>query len=353
MTSTRYRKAPIWFLTITYGYGAIIAALTVLNWTGADRWWFGALNLYLPQVIWVIPGVFLIILSLKVARHWVWVPLLCVIWVLGPIMGFNWRLQLLPESANNLSVRVMTWNVKYGGNNELTLLNLIYDIDWIRPDIVLLQDAGELLSGRLGDFFRTWNVGSFGQYIIASKFPLDEAEVRWISFPGEKHTCLRSRVHIGDTAITLYNVHFQTPRWGLNPFRIARKRPWYLPKAIQQLENNVEARLTQARIIRELIKQEQGPVIVAGDMNSPDASRVCAALRDAGLHDAFAEGGRGYGYTYGHSLLRHRLPWLRASWMRIDHIMMNSHLMARRCWTGAGNASDHRPVIADLVMQLP
>jgi Endonuclease/Exonuclease/phosphatase family len=247
----------------------------------------------------------------------------------------------------------MTWNVKYGGNNELTLLNLIYDIDWIRPDIVLLQDAGDLLSGALGEFFRTWNVSSFGQYIIASKFPLDEAEVRWISFPGEKHTCLRSRVHIGDTAITLYNVHFQTPRWGLNPFRKARRRPWYLPNAIQQLENNVEARLTQARTIREFIQQEQGPVIVAGDMNSPDASLVCATLRDAGLHDAFAEGGRGYGYTYGYALLRHRVPWFRVSWMRIDHIMMNSYLKARRCWTGAANASDHRPVITDLVLGLP
>ena len=354
MPAKPHRKVPLWLLTLIYVYGAILATLTVLNWSGADRWWFGALNLYLPQVIWIAPGIFLTILSLKMARHWVWVPLLFIVWVLGPIMGFCWHLWKPPESAGNLPMRVMTWNIKYyAGNNESTQLTLIYDIDRIKPDVVFLQDAEGLLSGALEDFFRRWNVRSFGQYIIASKLPLDEAEVRWISFSGQKHTCLRCQLHIGAAAITLYNVHFQTPRWELNSFREAKRRPWYLPRAIQGLENNVEARLTQARAIRDLIKQDHGPVIVAGDLNSPDASLVCATLRNAGLHDAFAEGGRGYGYTYGHSLLRHRLPWLSVSWMRIDHIMISSQLQSQRCMTGAGNASDHRPVIADLVLRLP
>jgi vancomycin resistance protein VanJ len=352
MTTCPHRKVPVWFVTLTCVYGAILAVLTVLNRIGADRWWLGALNLYLPQVIWVAPGVLLTIFSLKVARHWVWVPLLCIVWVLGPIMGFCWRLPFI-GSAGNLSVRVMTWNVKYGGNDKLTRLKLIRDIDCNMPDIVLLQDAGGLLSGVFGVFFRTWNVRSVGQYFIASRFPLREAEVRWISFQGEKHTCLRCQLDVGSNTITLYNVHFQTPRWGLNPFRAARKRPWYLPKAIEQLENNVEARFTQARTLRSLIQQERGPVIFAGDLNSPDASLVCATLRNAGLRDAFAEGGRGYGYTYGQTLLRNRMPWLRASWIRIDHIMISSHFLARRCWTGTGNAYDHRPVIADLVLISP
>jgi len=123
-----------------------------------------------------------------------------------------------------------------------------------------------------------------------------------------------------------------------------------LPKAIQQLENNVEARLTQVRTLREYVRQEQGPVIIVGDLNSPDASLVCKTLRAVDLHDAFAEGGKGYGYTYGHFLLQHRVPALNVSWMRIDHIMLSSQFQSRHCWTGTGKASDHRPVIADLVL---
>jgi endonuclease/exonuclease/phosphatase family metal-dependent hydrolase len=145
----------------------------------------------------------------------------------------------------------------------------------------------------------------------------------------------------------------ETPRESLNAFRTARYRPWYLPQAIIRLQNNVEDRLTQANSILDYVRQEHGPVIVAGDLNSPDSSLVCATLREAGLHDAFAEGGRGYGYTYGHFLLRHRLPWFRLSWMRIDHLMVSPQLKARRCWTGTGKASDHRPVIADLILKSP
>lgn len=244
----------------------------------------------------------------------------------------------------------MTWNVKYGMHDELAHMALINDIERNNPAVLLLQDAHGALIGPLEKYFNNWNVRSYGQYIIASRLPLGELQVQRISFPGEEHAWVRTRLLIGGTAVALYNVHFQTPRWGLNALRVVRKKPWYLPKAVQQLEDNVAARFTQVRTLRDYIRKEQGPVIIAGDLNSPDASKVCATLRDAGFHDAFAEGGKGYGYTYGHFLLKHRLPAIDISWMRIDHIMVNSQFQSRHCWIGTGEASDHRPVIADLVL---
>ena len=101
----------------------------MLNWVGADRWWFGALNLYLPQIVWAAPGVLLTVLSLKAARRWVWAPLLCVAWVLGPIMGFCWGTQGPPGSAGDPPMRIMTWNVKDGGHNKITQLAITGDID--------------------------------------------------------------------------------------------------------------------------------------------------------------------------------------------------------------------------------
>jgi len=350
MTTKPHRKAPVWLLALIFAYLALLAALTVLNRLGADRWWLGALNLYLPQALWAAPGLFLAIVSLKVARRWTWVALLGVVWVVGPLMGYCWQLPVVRKSAGSLPLRVMTWNVKYGSHDTLAHAAIIYDIDWNNPTVVLLQDAGGLLDGPLGKYFSKWDVRSYGQYIIASRLPLGELQVRRISFPGEEHTCVRTQVQIGETAVALYDVHFQTPRWGLNALREARRKPWRLPKAVQQLERNMEARLAQVRALREYIRQEQGPVIIAGDLNSPGVSRVCTTLRDADLHGAFEEGGNGYGYTYGHFLLQHRVPALNFSWVRIDHIMLSSQLRSLNCWTGTGKASDHRPVIADLVL---
>jgi endonuclease/exonuclease/phosphatase family metal-dependent hydrolase len=37
--------------------------------------------------------------------------------------------------------------------------------------------------------------------------------------------------------------------------------------------------------------------------------------------------------------------------MRLDHIMASPQLRVCRCWVGNGWASDHRPVIADLILE--
>jgi len=341
-------KKVVWLLTLTCLYGGMLAAITALNRHGADRWLFGAVNLYLPQAIWLIPGILLICFALMFARRWTWLPALCVLWVLGPIMGFSWPMHALPELSGTKSVRIMTCNAKYGKRDVTPLID---DMIRYKPEVVLLQDMLKPLSGPLENFFREWHVRSFGQYVIASKFPLSEPEDPMISFPGEEHNFLRCQININGTVVTLYNVHLKTPREGLNAFRTVRRQPSYLPKAIRRFEANVEARLIQAGTLREYVRQEQGATIVAGDLNSPDASLVCAMLRDANLHDAFDEGGKGYGYTYGHFLLQHRIPWLHVSWMRIDHIFVSSQLHSVQCWAGTAKASDHRPVFAEILLK--
>lgn len=340
----------VWLFILTSLYGVILAALTILNWHGADRWLFGALNLYLPQAIWLVPGILLICFALMYARSWTWMPVLCFIWVLGPIMGFSWPMHAPPEMSGMIPVRIMTCNAKYGKHDVTPLID---DMITYKPEVVLLQDMLKPLSGPLEIFFQKWHVRSIGQYVIASKFPLSDLEVLKISFPGEKHNCLRCQINISGTVVTLYDVHLKTPREGLNAFRTVKRQPTYLPKAIERFETNVEARLIQAKKLIEYVRQEQGPVIVAGDFNSPDASLVCAMLRDANLHDAFDEGGKGYGYTYGHFLLQYRIPWLHVSWMRIDHIFMSSQLHTLHCWIGTSKASDHRPVFAEILLERP
>ncbi len=351
MTAKPHRKAPVWLLTLLFTYAAFLIVLTVVNQYGADRWWPGAFNLYLPQAVWALPGLLLLFVVFKVDRRWLWLPLLDIVWVAGPLMGFCWPSHGTQESPGGLPLKVMTWNVKYGIHDKLAHQALLSDIVLNNPNVVMFQDAGGILNGSLGEHFRKWNVRSYGQYVIASRLPLGELQVRQLSFPGDGHVCVRTQLQIGGMTVALYNVHLESPRLGLNALRVVRNKPGRLPSAVQSFENNVEARFTQVQALQEYVRQERGPVILAGDLNSPEASLVCSTLRAAGLHDAFAEGGSGYGYTYGHFLLQHRLPALNYSWMRIDHIMMSSHFQTRRCWTGTGKASDHRPVIADLVLK--
>jgi vancomycin resistance protein VanJ len=340
-----------WLLGLTGVYALSLVAITVLNWTSADRYWGGALNFYLPQLLWAVPGVMLTLFILKVDRSWAWLPLLCVLWVLGPIMGCRWSLPAANPPPGALAVRVMTWNIKYGFYDTAPLID---EIERCRPDLVFFQDAVGSMDGPLGSYFKNWQVRTAGQYVIASRFPLSAAEVHELSSPGgTSGNLLHCQARIGPTAISLYNVHFKTPRRSLNAFRTARREPWYLPQAIQSFDHNVRTRILQASSMLEPLSREPGPVIVAGDLNAPDASLACAMLREAGLHDAFAERGKGYGFTYGHFLFKYRLPWLKLSWMRIDHIMASAGFVTRRCWAGSGEASDHRPVIADLVLKNP
>jgi vancomycin resistance protein VanJ len=334
------------FLCLTALYALVLAALTLLNRTGIDRWWFGALNLYLPQMLWALPGVLLVLYALCKVRRLVWAPLLCIAWVLGPIMGFCWHYTSSPEPPESVTVRVMTCNVKQGRRD---IYSLKQDIVRNSPDVVLFQNAEGVLNGPLGDFFREWNVRTHGRYLIASRHPLGEAEIRLAPYLGENHTCLRCRLMLGPETVTLYDIYFQSPREGLSAFIL----PGGLSSAVGKVERNMEARVSQARSIGELVKKEEGPVIVTGDLNSADSSRACKALRGAGLHDAFAEGGTGYGYSYGHYFLTFLPERLRFSWLRIDHIMMNSGLRTNSSWTGSGAGSDHRPVFADLVFRRP
>src|SRR3712207_7027652 len=45
-------------------------------------------------------------------------------------------------------------------------------------------------------------------------------------------------------------------------------------------------------------RRENGPTLLAGDLNATPPSLVLRQLLNLGLRDAFSEAGNGYGYTY-------------------------------------------------------
>ena len=104
------------------------------------------------------------------------------------------------------------------------------------------------MKGELGHFFRKWQVRTAGQYVIASRYPLSEAEVHELPSSGGRsnESFLRCQMRIGPAVVSLYSVHFKTPRRSLDALRSARRQLWYLPHAIQIFDDNVRIRISQA-----------------------------------------------------------------------------------------------------------
>ena len=78
-------------------------------------------------------------------------------------------------------------------------------------------------------------------------------------------------------------------------------------------------------------------MIVMGDMNDFDTSAPLDSLKEAGMKNAWWEGGIGYGATYHEG-------WLR---LRIDHIYYNEKLELKDVKVVKTDLSDHNVLIAD------
>jgi endonuclease/exonuclease/phosphatase (EEP) superfamily protein YafD len=138
-------------------------------------------------------------------------------------------------------------------------------------------------------------VYAFGQYVVASRFPLHGCKVGSIAY--------------------------------------------------DEWRANAQDRMAQADMLAQTLANRQQPAIVAGDLNAPEQSLVVRTLLDTGLRDAFSSAGTGYGYSHGHSLRPHLF-----STIRIDHILVSREIGVEDCFVGGKEGSEHRPVIADLWM---
>jgi predicted extracellular nuclease len=175
-----------------------------------------------------------------------------------------------------------------------------------------------------------------GQYVIASRWPLRDCAGERAEAGGDSLTFARCTVDRGTTRFTLVDAHLESPRDGL----VATRREGL--DGIDLWETNHAGRLAQSRALAAALRDGPRPLVLAGDLNAPDASAVVQALLAIGLHDAFASAGRGWGYTYGHALRP------AFSFLRIDHLLASSDVEVVRAFVGGKEASEHRPVIADL-----
>lgn len=256
--------------------------------------------------------------SATVAFALVLVPL--IIWA-------NWH-SPEPSVGKGFPVRVMTYNIHNGFNTagRLDPEAIARVIDQARPDIVALQevargwyidgsvDLAMWLSRRLQ---MPYVFGPTADCVwgnaILSRYPIKE----WKNVPlPPRHLALKrgflwARIDIGGgDEILLIATH------------------------LHHIEKDSAIRQMQ---MPELVKfwNQRPRTILLGDLNAtPDAPEI-AMLRNAGLRDAFALAGQGYGFTW---------PSDKPN-QRIDYIWVSPDLTVRNLMMPRSTASDHIGIV--------
>lgn len=327
---------------------AALVLLTLAQQAGSLGPWWLELTRYLPYPVLLGPALLALLLSCALGWRWV-LASLATLGLVGSLgMGLAWG---RPDAAGT-PLRFMTYNIKAyrAVLHKDGFEALAREVALHQPDILVTQDnhgASRAQAAALWPGGRAFGLPysyAVDQYVVASRYPLRDCAHGRIDYRGQAHGYVRCAVDVNGVAVDVVTAHFESPRSGLN----AARREGL--DGADDWRENYEERFGQARALaRDLREQRAGarPLIVAGDLNAPESSPVIRALLGVGLRDAFSSAGRGYGFSYGHAL---RLGF---SFLRIDHVLVSPEIGVVDCFVGSAAPSEHRPVIADLLLQRP
>jgi len=316
---------------------ANLAGIVVLWFLGsfvAERWWPCAILTYLPQLPFGAPLVLLLALSLwRRNRPAVIVNALAgLFFLLGP-MGFQLRMPV--RTPGSPVLRVMTYNIR-GGTRGLS--GALRAVRQAQPDVVCLQEAGlnsEAATRRLEHAIRAGLPGYVGRraesVMTLTRLPIVRVQSRRL-LPGRRsRPLLRVTVDFRGRLLTVANVHFvlSTP---ITHIRTLGVRGF--------VDTATEIRKAQTDALLEAMANETRPHIVCGDLNTPPRGMVYGSLARR-WQDTFAAAGMGFGYTFAS----------RAPLLRIDYVWLSPGLRPVRVLVPPSRASDHRPVVADVVLR--
>lgn len=318
------------------------------RWALPQSWWLEMLQ-YAPYPAYLLPALVAFALAFVLGPVWRIAGTLALALVVVVLMGLAYG----RPDAGGTPLRLMTYNVKamLAVQQPDGFAALAREIAAHRPDVLVMQDADDLIAARRADprtagaVFEGRHVFETGQYILVSRFPLRDCAAGALPqserTDGERsHGYLRCTVQAGDGVdFDMVTAHLLSPRNGLNAVRQEGAG------GVEDWRQNFELRLAQARKLAKDVADRPRPLVLAGDLNAPETSPVIRTLLAQGLRDAFSSAGRGYGYTHGHSLRLH-IPLLR-----IDHVLVSPEIGVADCFAGGREASEHRPVIADLLLR--
>lgn len=265
--------------------------------------------------------------------------------ILGAACYFNRKYEVIALSPlrndGGLDFKVLTWNVHCPYDSENSQQGIIAaQILNEDADIVLLNEftldsclvLDSLMSLHYPYKSKEGAKAKAGD-IFYSKIPL--AESGRLKFKGFNNT-IYSKIKVGADTVYIIGCHLEgNNREGqieIDDTDSLRKVKTFWGR----YRRAQEMRREHVHLLKEIIMDNLLPMIVMGDMNDFQRSAPMDSLRDAGMKNAWWEGGFGYGATYHQGLLR----------LRIDHIYYNDKLKLENIKVIETKLSDHNPVVA-------
>lgn len=345
----RWRRSVATIIGAGYPLG-LLAAWLLLRFSG-EGWWLPLVGLYAPPVGFLFPAPIALAVTWRWGtRRWFVLQLAAVLLALFGLLGLKLGLGRDGRAAQDpRAIRLVSYNIDLGARGVPAIAAQVLRS---QPNLVLLQEAHDGLAVELRQAFAGWHIDQRGQFFIASRFPiLDVRQPSQLHYQageggGQKdgEGGARFMAYTIDTdlgPIDVFSVHTTSPREGLEDMRgqgflhELRHGHMLLGHGANTLAFNAYRRRRQVEAVAAAVRASRLPVIVAGDFNLPGLSRIVHDNLDD-LDDAFANAGRGFGYTYPS-----KLPFLR-----IDRIFTGPSLRAVDFRLGDPLVSDHLCVSA-------
>lgn len=341
------RPAPKWKLPTTRAYRIVrnltwanLGVLSLIAWlifSVSETWWISDALLFLPRSPYALPALILLGLSAIHARRYVWVNLLSIAIVVGPMMELQLPLSAAAAAPAEQQLTLVSCNVQAFQPNFGKVLR---EISQIAPDVVAFQEAygGSPL---LETYFADWHIVHVGEFWVGSRYPLKHIST-CTAAAYDRETAISVEIDAPQGRFRLFNVHLMTPRRGLSELG---PKSALTGAAAEEIDRHAFLREDEAFTTRTFVAAHKPslPELVVGDFNMTVSSSIFdAAWGD--LQNAFSIAGTGYGYT---SPCRSHRVWPDdCPWARIDHILASPRWGIEHCRVGVTNGSDHRLVAA-------
>ena len=280
-----------------------------------------------PLRVLALPPAALLLAALIVNRRALRTLVPALLLVVGPVSGFCVPWGQLGSDPHGVRLRVLTCNMHYAKVPTGPLDRLI---DETGPDVVAIQEWRD--GSRSGALAAAgWHTHREPGLFLASRHPIRRADRIGDNSVGDQGSVARYELDTPAGVVTVFSVHFASPREGL--VEVVRGGG-----GLGSVAENSELRWSQSRHLAALVARTSGPVVLAGDFNTPPHSAMFRQVWDP-YEDAFSAAGWGWGYTFS----------ARVSAVRIDHILVGGGGRSTRCRVGPDVGSPHRPVLADIV----
>ncbi|MCU0514898.1 MAG: endonuclease/exonuclease/phosphatase family protein [Anaerolineae bacterium] len=314
------------FIALVDAYAASVLLLLAGNVLIGEQWVVIAFFNTFAHLLW-LPALALLPVCLLLRQGRSVLLLLPIVLTFALTYGGQFWPRSPAAPAGSQPLSLLTFNLLADGSPVTARMAIIRAA---AADVVALQEysptAHAALPAALADLYPYMALhpqprATAGQAVL-SRYPIvadDYWRYDWLHIPlGHQRVVL----DVAGTPVTLYNVHPTHPGMTGRGFFDPSDRGREIADLLQRID------------------QEQGPLLLAGDFNMPDASRDYRQITTR-LDDAYRAAGWGMGWSFP------QIPLLR-----LDYVFFNRHFVAQsaQVWP-TGGGSDHFPVRVVLALR--